>query len=136
MALLHRTSDCPGRSKKGLALVHPEVIRRILPTWKFRLDASEYLSMTELLHIKIFRLRMMHDDGVGALFRDKHEIFADADADLLGAQQSHYVPAILQVRAGRAPEAVPAAALLLLEDLLDRLIVLSGESQLLAHTLV
>src|SRR5213592_3847313 len=44
------------------------------------------LRMTHLLHIKILRLRMMHDDGVGALFRHEHEIFADADADLLGAQ--------------------------------------------------
>src|SRR5438034_7660436 len=90
------------------------------------------LRMTRLLHIEIFRLRMMHDDGVGALFRDEHEIFADADADLLGAQQSHYVRAILEVRAGRIPEAVPASAIFLLEDFLDRRIVLAGEAQLLA----
>src|SRR5512133_2875034 len=69
--------------------------------------------------VKILRLRMVNDDGVGGLLGGEHVVLGQLDADLLRTQQLDDLFPLRQIGTGRIAEGVAAAAIALLEQLAD-----------------
>ena len=79
---------------------------------------------------------MVNDDRRGRLLRNELELLAQRDADAPGIEQVEDLLLVLEVRARGVAERVPRAAIALIEQLLDRRRVVSGDPELLADPLV
>src|SRR4051812_45639794 len=65
-----------------------------------------------LLGVEVAGFRVVDDDRVGGLLRRQLELLRQLHPDPLGVQQPYQLRPVLQVRAGRVPERVPAAPVL------------------------
>ena len=72
------------------------------------------------LRVEILRLRMVHNQRIGRLFRHQHEILRSvARRSHPPADNSHNLRAIFQIRASRIPKAISAPSISLMKQLLD-----------------
>src|SRR5438270_856712 len=88
------------------------------------------------LYRKVFRLRVVDDDGGGRLLGIELVFLAEADADLLGMQQLQQLLLVGEVRAGRVAEGIAAAAIALRQHLVVVARLFGGEAQFAADALV
>ncbi len=73
----------------------------------YHLIAAIESQIFTLLDVEVACFGMMHDDGVGGLFRLQHEFFGQVYADPFRLQQLEELRVIFEVRTGRVTETVP-----------------------------
>src|ERR1700733_6351413 len=85
---------------------------------------------------EVLRLGMMDDQRIGGLLGGQLELLRQGHADSLGGQQPHHLGPVLQVRAGRVAESVPAAPVAHLQKVVQVAGIVAAEAQLGADPLV
>src|SRR5215472_13905273 len=74
-------------------------------------ECNYYLAFISISHTEICAVRMLEHERAHAGLRIHHESFGELHANLFGPQNLPDARLILQVRAGRIPEAVTLAAI-------------------------
>src|SRR4051812_3415585 len=100
------SSTCPRNSRANSG---PDVKSRGGIVAKITKRTGRLANFVRLsLDVEILRLRVMHDQRIGALFGHQHIVFAEAHANLIRLQELCEQPAVFQIRARRISEAVTA----------------------------
>lgn len=90
----------------------------------------------DLFDVEIPCLRVMHNDGIGALLRVERVLIGQGDADPLTVEQSKQLGLVFEVGTSGIAEAIARTLVTLREEPLDLLRIFACDPQLFADPLV